>query len=251
MHIFNSDFDNTLIFSYKHDIGEKKVNVEIYEGREISFMSKKSFELLKLVSDKLLFVPTTTRTAEQYNRIDLGIEKPKYALVCNGGVLLVDGKEDTQWYEASLKLARQAESELKKAVSLLEFDKRRSFELRFIKELFIFTKCEEEKELVSELRSKLDTSLVDVFNNGSKLYVLPKKLNKGQAVTRFKEKLGADKVIAAGDSEFDAAMLCAADIFLAPSDAKEIFGKAENLCYMPKEELFSEALLEYILQRNL
>ena len=96
MQIVHTDLDNTLIYSYKHEIGGPKTCVEIYQGREISFMTETSHRLLGQLCSKpgVLVVPTTTRTLEQYQRIDLGIGVPEYALVCNGGVLLHQGKED-------------------------------------------------------------------------------------------------------------------------------------------------------------
>ena len=33
---------NTIIYSYKRNIGENKLNVELYNGREISFISEKN-----------------------------------------------------------------------------------------------------------------------------------------------------------------------------------------------------------------
>ena len=84
MLLFHADLDNTLIYSYRRNLGEHKVNVEIYDQREVSFMTKKTQELLKQVAKNTMFVPTTTRTIEQYKRIQLGIQEPKYALVCNG-----------------------------------------------------------------------------------------------------------------------------------------------------------------------
>lgn len=41
---FISDLDNTLIYSYKKNIGGDTINVEVYEGREISFMTRGSYE---------------------------------------------------------------------------------------------------------------------------------------------------------------------------------------------------------------
>ena len=94
MQIVHTDLDNTLIYSYKHEIGGPKTCVEIYQGREISFMTETSHRLLGQLCSKpgVLVVPTTTRTLEQYQRIDLGIGVPEYALVCNGGVLLHQGR---------------------------------------------------------------------------------------------------------------------------------------------------------------
>ena len=82
MVVFFADLDNTLIYSYKHDIGADKVGVELYNDRVISFMTPKSYVLLKQADKRTLFVPTTTRTPEQFARIDLGIAS-KYVLVCN------------------------------------------------------------------------------------------------------------------------------------------------------------------------
>ena len=86
MQIVHTDLDNTLIYSYKHEIGGPKTCVEIYQGREISFMTETSHRLLGQLCSKpgVLVVPTTTRTLEQYQRINLGIGVPEYALVCNG-----------------------------------------------------------------------------------------------------------------------------------------------------------------------
>ena len=112
MQIVHTDLDNTLIYSYKHEIGGPKTCVEIYQGREISFMTETSHRLLGQLCSKpgVLVVPTTTRTLEQYQRIDLGIGVPEYALVCNGGVLLHQGKEDPVWYQESLALIADAQS---------------------------------------------------------------------------------------------------------------------------------------------
>ena len=80
MTVFHADLDNTLIYSVRHDVGEEKTGVEVYEGREVSFMTNRSSSLLKRVKEHLLFVPTTTRTEEQYRRIDLKMGPLEYAL---------------------------------------------------------------------------------------------------------------------------------------------------------------------------
>lgn len=244
MIIFHTDLDNTIIYSYKHDIGPRKRNVELYQGREISFITEKTYDLLKQVKERMLIVPTSTRTIEQYQRIDLGIGDFKYALVCNGGILLVDGKSDQAWYQHSLELVQPANAEMQRALSFLEGDARRTFELRFIEKLFVFTKCREPERVVEDLRVKLNPALVDVFHNGVKVYVVPKGLNKGAAVERMKEKLMPEYVIAAGDSEFDISMVELADKGLVPYGFRESFGVTGNVCEMCDGKIFSESLLE-------
>lgn len=248
MIVFNTDLDNTMIYSYKHDIGDDKLCAEIYQGREISFVTKKTSELLKAVNSAVMLVPTTTRTFEQYRRIDLGFGVPKYALVCNGGVLLEDGKEDEEWYRESLRLTVDCREQLLFAAEILEKDASRTLDVRNIRDLFVFTKCDEPLRSVEVLQNKLDSSLVDVFNNGVKVYVVPKKLSKGVAVSRFKKKVGADFVIAAGDSEFDISMLCAADLAIAPRELADRTALPETSFICSDEEIFSEKVLERVLE---
>ena len=152
MLIFNTDLDNTMIYSYKHDIGDDKICAEIYQGREISFVTSKTSQLIKEVNETVLLVPTTTRTLEQYNRIDLGIGIPKLALVCNGGVLLENGVENAEWYNESLRLTESAHDQLLLTEKILENDENRSFEIRNIRELFVFTKSEKPEESVENLK---------------------------------------------------------------------------------------------------
>ena len=224
------------------------MNVEIYKEREISFISNHTYELLKKVNEEFLIIPTSTRTIEQYERIDLKIGTFKYALVCNGSVLLVDGKKDKDWYKESLRLAKPSNLEVKKALEYLENDKRRIFELRHIEDLFVFTKCDEAETVVNELREYLDKSLVSVFNNKEKVYVLPTLLSKGKAIERLRKYLKAEFIIAAGDSEFDISMVEAADVGLVPYSFKSEFNIKSDIYEMGKEGLFSEQLLRKCLQ---
>ena len=224
------------------------MNVELYKEREISFISNHTYELLKKVKEEFLIIPTSTRTKEQYDRIDLKIGTFKYALVCNGSVLLVDGKKDKDWYEESLRLAKPSNLEVKKALEYLENDKRRTFELRHIEDLFVFTKCDEAETVVNELREYLDKSLVNVFNNKEKVYVLPTSLSKGKAIERLRKYLKVEFIIAAGDSEFDISMVEAADVGLVPHGFKAEFNIKSDICEMGKEGLFSERLLSKCLQ---
>ncbi|KIR03943.1 hypothetical protein P261_02758 [Lachnospiraceae bacterium TWA4] len=238
MIVFTTDLDNTLIYSYKHDLGSNKRSVELYEGREISFITEKTFNLLQQVKKQMLIIPTTTRTVQQYKRIHLGIGEFNYALVCNGGILLINGIKDEQWYNKSLELIKSSRSDLLKSICLLETEKRRILDVRFIDELFVFTKCKEPDDVVSLLKSRLEGQTVDIFNNGEKIYVVPKNLSKGLAVQRLKNLLKPDYIIAAGDSEFDKSMVDVADFGMMPKN----FTKREG------KNIFSEVLLEECLK---
>ncbi len=248
MIVFNVDLDNTLIYSYKHDIGSEKRNVELYQGREISFITEKTHELLTYIKEKLLFVPTSTRTTEQYKRINLGIGNVKYALVCNGGLLLKDGSSDEEWYQESRRLIQDSEAQLEQAYGLLELDPRREFELRLIEDLFLFTKCSCPEQVVEDLKRMLDLSKVDVFHNGTKVYVVPGSLSKGKAIQRFQKYIGAEQILAAGDSEFDISMLQAADCGFAPHGFMKKYSIKGDIKEVSGESVFAEELLTLVLE---
>lgn len=256
MIVFHTDLDSTLIYSYRHDIGKDKFCVEIYKGKEISFITPETYRLLQEVQSKTLVIPTTTRTVEQYERIQLRQNNFKYVLACNGGILLRDGKEDIDWYEESLSLIEQSADELQKAMSILENDERRNFELRFVQELFVFTKCAEPEKVTADLKKALNTNLVDVFSHGSKVYVIPKALSKGKAIERFRSRFNVDYVVSAGDSEFDLSMLEASDFGIATIELAHIIlsrstkGNSirDKVTCPCTNKLYSEVVLETVLE---
>ncbi len=254
MIVFHTDLDNTIIYSYKHDIGTRKRNVELYQGREISYITEETYRLLQQVKNEMLIVPTTTRTLEQYQRIDLGIGQFPYALVCNGGVLLVDGMRDEAWYQDSLHLVSDSRDEMNLAMELLEKDPRRKFELRYIEKLFLFTKCNDPQTVVNDLKTSLNIKYADVFSNGEKVYVVPRSLNKGTAIDRLRQKLKPEFVIAAGDSAFDIPMILTADRGLVPHGFTQKYEIPKTsvtwkkIDEMHPKKIFSDALLEQCLK---
>lgn len=273
--VFHSDLDNTLIYSYKRGIGGDKRCVEIYQGREISYMTERSVELLRKVREQVVFVPTTTRTAEQYRRVWLGEEPPEYALVCNGGILLAHGERVEEWYGESRELVADCRKALEDAQKLLGEDGNVTFEIRDIEGLFVFTKSAEPGRTVGMLKNRLRGSGLDVFSNGMKVYAVPKALSKGEAVRRFRHwaldgqaaagggsqgapmvaaagdsRLRAPMVIAAGDSRFDISMLEEANVALAERGLEQEGVQGEHVVYLGEEGVFSDEVLGYILQLN-
>lgn len=255
---FYTDLDNTLIYSYKHDIGKEKKCVEIYEGREVSYVTDRTDALLKELlhrgctrdGEELLWIPTTTRTVEQYERISFGTDVPHYALTCNGGVLLVNGIRDEAWYRESVRMAADSQVQLMKALDILETDEDRIMEVRFIEELFAFTKSASPEKTMETLKRQLSCEKVDVLQNGVKIYVLPKVLHKGVAVRRMRERIHPQSVVAAGDSLFDESMLLEADRAFLPKSLQEQLsggssgniGRKLEVC--GENQLFSEFILE-------
>lgn len=92
--LFACDLDNTLIHSYKKKYADD-ICVEIYNGNEQSFISARTKNLLKEIAEKIIFVPITTRSVEQYKRI-FWFENfsPSFAVTTNGAKFFCNGAEE-------------------------------------------------------------------------------------------------------------------------------------------------------------
>ena len=100
-----SDLDGTLIFS----TNRKKVGdivIELKDGADISCITARQAELLPEIRN---IIPVTTRSVEQYRRIEFpeGFA-PEYALCDNGGTLLVTGESAGPWLERTAKIVAEA-----------------------------------------------------------------------------------------------------------------------------------------------
>src|SRR6202008_5033523 len=100
-----SDLDRTLIYSAGGPglttpgaRAPRLLCVEVHESRPLSYLTETSAQLLTELGDAAVFVPTTTRTRKQYERINLPGPAPRYAICANGGHLLVDGVSDGDWH---------------------------------------------------------------------------------------------------------------------------------------------------------
>lgn len=244
------DLDNTLIHSYKK---AESSHICVEEGsihgvwKKLSYMTPEAVEKLNGLSSGILPIPITTRSVEQFRRISVFGENPPMAVTSNGGTLLINGVPDKQWRAESKQLINAAMSELEQGKNLLETDKNRSFEVRFVDDSFIFTKSDKPDETVSMLGSQLDMQTVDVLTNGSKVYILPKGLNKGNALERLKKRLSPETTIAAGDSEFDIPMLLSADIALVPDNGLNVALSdiPSMVCQNAETGKFAEFILDF------
>lgn len=221
MNIFLSDLDNTLIYSHRRNISGKKTAIEYLDGREQSYVTEKTLLLLRTFCSKegSLLVPVTTRTYSQYSRLRplsdmLGI---KYALVCNGAELYVNGKSDDLWREESMRLIQPLSAELIRCCNILKRFTDESH-VHYIEPYMVYCKPENPQQSIEALNAAhLSDGMSIIFTSG-KLYCLPEVLSKGNAARRFIARF-PDKdisLISAGDSEFDISMLSVSDISFAP-----------------------------------
>lgn len=226
--LFLSDLDRTLIFSYKR-LTDDNICVEEKEGKKLSFMTPLSAKLLCEISEKVTFIPVTTRSIEQYERISFPSGMPRFAVCDNGGNLLVNGVPDPLWRKCAEEHILPAMAEMERIKSFWESLDEVYFEVRLVDGTFIFTKSHTPLETLRLTAEKLCPEKVGLFDNGDKIYAVPQGINKGAALLWLRERFG-EEIIAAGDSLFDREMLQNADIAIVKQG--ELSGeKLAPVCY--------------------
>ena len=205
--------------------------MERKDGEPISCVTKRQAELLQGAAN---IIPVTTRSVEQYRRIDFaGIGfSPRYALCDNGGTLIANGELDAEWSRWSSEIFKSCEEELERFRELLDNDPKRSFEVRLVDGLFLFTKSSEPSETLEYLGK---SERCECFATGEKVYVIPKELSKGAAVRRLAKRLGLREFAAAGDSLMDVPMLSEANVALFPEDIAGALPKVARPKGLPKD----------------
>ncbi|MFH0518872.1 HAD family hydrolase [Streptomyces sp. M41] len=218
-----SDLDRTLIYSsaalaltMPDARAPRLLCVEVHESRPLSYMTETAAQLLTDLGDAAVFVPTTTRTRKQYERINLPGPTPKYAICANGGHLLVDGVCDPDWNaRVAARLAErcaplaEVQDHLMATASPAWVRKHRIAE-----DLFAYLVVEREllpEEWVKELAVWAENRGWTVSLQGRKIYAVPKPLTKSAALHEVARRTGAELTLAAGDSLLDADLLLAAD----------------------------------------
>ncbi len=249
--LFACDLDNTLIHSYKHRV-DGDICVEYIGEKEQSFMSPKTYELLKEVVKYVTFVPLTTRSIEQFNRITWEEDiAPKYAVTTNGAMLFEKGESDKEWFEIFKNYSDKYIEEYKMHRSKLE-EEARIIKCRIVDDRFLYAHFNSEVDM-EEIKSEYENfSSSKVHFVGRKMYFLPENICKGTAVKELKEKLCPDIVICAGDSTMDLPMFDFADVAYAPK--VELVKNIENLTRekilcCDENTLFAEFLLQDILEK--
>ncbi|MFJ7072966.1 HAD family hydrolase [Streptomyces sp. NPDC098781] len=218
-----SDLDRTLIYSaaalaltMPDARAPRLLCVEVHESKPLSYMTETAARLLTELGDAAVFVPTTTRTRKQYERINLPGPAPRYAICANGGHILVDGVSDPDWNAAVMaRLAEQCaplaevQDHLMASASPAWVRKHRIAE-----DLFAYLVVEREllpEEWVKELAVWAENRGWTVSLQGRKIYAVPKPLTKSAAMHEVARRTGAELTLAAGDSLLDADLLLAAD----------------------------------------
>ncbi|MET9564011.1 HAD family hydrolase [Streptomyces tauricus] len=218
-----SDLDRTLIYSANalaltgpDAEAPRLLCVEVYQSKPLSYVTETAAGLLTELGEAADFVPTTTRTREQYHRIRLPGPAAKYAICANGGHLLVDGVSDPEWQaRVTERLADEcAPLDEVRAHMAATADPAWVLKQRVAEDLFVYFVVERDllpADWAKELAVWAENRGWTVSVQGRKVYAVPKPLTKSAAMREVARRTGAALTLAAGDSLLDADLLLAAD----------------------------------------
>ncbi|MFC7308559.1 HAD family hydrolase [Streptomyces monticola] len=257
-----SDLDRTLIYSaaalqlqLPDAEAPRLLCVEVYESKPLSYLTESAAGLLADLARRTVFVPTTTRTREQYFRIHLPGPEPRFAICANGGHLLVDGVSDPDWQrQVAARLADECASlDEVRAHLLRTADESWLLKERIAEDLFAYLVVERAllpDGWVKELGEWAQARGWTVSLQGRKIYAVPKPLTKSAAVREVARRAGTELTLAAGDSLLDADLLLAADRAWRPGHGElaDTGWTAGNLTALPRRGVAAgeEILREFL-----
>ncbi|GAA2153065.1 hypothetical protein GCM10009760_50450 [Kitasatospora kazusensis] len=232
-----SDLDRTLIYSNRalaldvpDRLAPRLLSVETYEGKPLSFMTEQAAGLLVRLAGSAVFVPVTTRTRKQYERVNLPGPTPTwippYAICANGGELLVSGVPDQDWQGQVRSALAAGSAPLAEVVEHLAVvaDPEWTHKRRVADKLFAYLVVERAQlpaGWIEDLTGWCAERGWTVSLQGRKVYAVPAPLSKSAALAEVVRRVGdlggadggagAVTVLSAGDSLLDAGLLLAGD----------------------------------------
>lgn len=209
-----SDLDRSIIYSNKFLNTDKQYeNIEVYNGREISYISLGTIKYIQEIQEKGMFIPTTTRTIDQFLRInfkDKGINY-RWAITSNGGNILKDGKVLESWNKEVRSIKSKAEpieEMVKNFEKYIFIEGITKFDIA--EDLFFYIVVDWDKFKLNKIEKYIEElSLKNwvFYINGRKIYFLPKNLTKESAIEYLVRELKIEDFSVIGDSTMDLGML--------------------------------------------
>jgi hypothetical protein len=215
-----------------------------------------------------VFVPTTTRTRAQAERVRFpgqsgqsgqsglpGQSGSRFQIVANGGVLLVDGAPDEDWAGLVRRTLADSGEPVEAVWQYLSSWQAEPWLLRarVAEELFCYAVIDREAlppDTLAEIHGWTAVRGWLTSVQGRKLYVVPAALNKESAVAEVARRVGSTRVIAAGDSLLDRAMLVAADAGIRPGHgelAAEGWGAPHVIALQEQGVVAGERIVDWMV----
>jgi hydroxymethylpyrimidine pyrophosphatase-like HAD family hydrolase len=255
------DLDRTLIYSGRAALvpaGQALplICVELYDENMQSFMTATALDKLNELAQQCVFVPSTTRTKEQLLRINFpNLPLSRYQVAANGGVILVDGAVDRAWRTHIQDQVREGAAPMKEVWTYLKTfrDPTWMLRLRRAEDLFCFAVVDRATMPVEVLAAMTAWTAARGWKTsiqGRKVYFVPEVLQKSAAVAEVARRVGARRILAAGDSLLDVPILELADRGVRPGHGElaQTGWRADHITTLTQRGVLAgEAIVDWLL----
>lgn len=246
---FFTDLDSTIIYSKYPE----EVCIEHKDDKEITYITKKADKILNqlFTNENFCFIPCTLRSYEQTMRVDfIRNHKLKYIICDNGATIYINGKLDVAWdaYMRSQIDRRKIFSLFNTIRKYINENNIEISSLKTNKVFFISINFIDEKSLKKYskgIENIVDKNIYNICKQGKKLYIIPKNLNKSNAVNYLKNRFRMKNIITSGDSIVDTDFVKLGDIQIVPKHA--IFRTKQSYVTTKKGIQAGEEILEKVL----
>jgi hydroxymethylpyrimidine pyrophosphatase-like HAD family hydrolase len=223
-----TDLDGTVLFSERAMAPTppdpaRLTPVDVVDSRVYAYMTDTVLAEWARLAAAGAIVPATTRSVPQYERLRLPGPPPRFAVVCNGGRLLVSGSSDAGWerrVRAALAAAGVPYDEVRRRCERWHAE-HPSASLRTVEDFFLYFTVKVRDRWLTSFAAEVGAWCRGhgwrASLQGRKLYLLPAALDKAPAVAEVAARTGAARIVAGGDSLLDAEMLRAADAAIRPA----------------------------------
>lgn len=232
--LFASDLDQTLIYS-RRSMGEEAIEeelreVERFEGKPQSFMTKYGQSALWEIGSSAVFLPVTTRTQEQYERVTgiyKGEKPPRFAIISNGAVILENGEPIKEWSDDIRRQCVSRKTVIEELLPEIErhFSEDWVLRVRQAEDWFVYLIIDRQRFPDEKLEFYTKTFREIGWGmslQGRKLYFMPESITKAGAMKYVRDQIQANYVVAAGDSLLDLDLLESADLGLLAAHGEAV-----------------------------
>lgn len=241
------DLDSTIMHS-RRNFAQTDICIEHIKGEPRGFMKPTILSALQNVSRYARFVPVTSRSLDQYKRIEWGEVAVSEAYVDNGVRLIKQG--DLRFVVDENEIINPYLCYLQKAINEISciagIRKARIVDECYV--VFLYDNWESVSEAFAKYNS---ASSLRLFVDKKKIYLFPPKVEKRIAIEHLRNRYENSIIICAGDSMNDLSMMAVSDLAIVP---EEIAAKAtdfhlpDNTVVCPKEESFEDFIAGWLLK---
>ena len=232
--LFFCDLDQTMIYSSR--LVDKFTGtynglavVETHAKKPHSFMTLNAVNVLQELSKEVVFIPCSTRSPTQFERVYVPSVIVKHTILDNGGKIYTNSIEDKNWTKKmheEIDSSSKAPSDVYSEITAM-FGKEEWFnKIRITSNMFVAVIAYDKvpTHFIEYVESQIKDWNYTYSVQSRSIYMIPNAVTKEKAAQEVSERYDSEEIFAAGDSVLDLGLLEFAKHSIRPAHG-ELFDK--------------------------